>query len=220
MLINAVPVLDIPIKENHEPMIDLKTEKTICFGPSPEVPNNDNYTKMRKTVYEKLRQAQALLPKGLHFCLYEGFRSLSLQKMLFDNRFSKVKKRHPEWAESQIFTETTKLVSPIINQDGSKNIPPHSTGAAIDVYLVSDHGEPIDMGIHPKDWMEDHDGSLSLTNSTHISAAAKANRKIMYEVLSEVGFVNYPTEYWHWSYGDRYWAYAKHTHAIYSCLDK
>ncbi|MDT7587682.1 MAG: zinc D-Ala-D-Ala dipeptidase, partial [Pseudonocardiales bacterium] len=24
--------------------------------------------------------------------------------------------------------------------------------------------------------------------------------------LHSVGFVNYPTEWWHWSYGDRYWA--------------
>jgi D-alanyl-D-alanine dipeptidase len=24
--------------------------------------------------------------------------------------------------------------------------------------------------------------------------------------LSAAGFVNYPTEWWHWSYGDRYWA--------------
>ena len=27
--------------------------------------------------------------------------------------------------------------------------------------------------------------------------------------LATEGFVNYPTEYWHWSYGDRYWAYVK-----------
>ncbi len=31
----------------------------------------------------------------------------------------------------------------------------------------------------------------------------------MSAILSEAGFVNYPTEYWHWSYGDRYWAYMK-----------
>jgi D-alanyl-D-alanine dipeptidase len=24
--------------------------------------------------------------------------------------------------------------------------------------------------------------------------------------LGAVGLVNYPTEWWHWSYGDRYWA--------------
>lgn len=26
------------------------------------------------------------------------------------------------------------------------------------------------------------------------------------EALSAAGLVNYPTEWWHWSYGDRYWA--------------
>ncbi len=31
----------------------------------------------------------------------------------------------------------------------------------------------------------------------------------MSDALNVVGFVNYPTEYWHWSYGDRYWAYVK-----------
>ena len=25
-------------------------------------------------------------------------------------------------------------------------------------------------------------------------------------MLTWSGFVNYPTEWWHWSYGDRYWA--------------
>ena len=25
-------------------------------------------------------------------------------------------------------------------------------------------------------------------------------------MLGVVGLVNYPTEWWHWSYGDRYWA--------------
>ena len=24
--------------------------------------------------------------------------------------------------------------------------------------------------------------------------------------MTGAGFVNYPTEWWHWSYGDRYWA--------------
>lgn len=55
----------------------------LAYGPSPEVPNNTDYTKLRKTVYEKLTQAQKLLPAALHFCLYEGYRSLNLQKNTF-----------------------------------------------------------------------------------------------------------------------------------------
>lgn len=216
LLIADPKVLAIPIMGNHEPMVELKKQSDIAYGPSPEIPNNTDYTKMRKTVYEKLKQAQALLPQGLHFCLYEGYRSLQLQKTLFDARFAKVKAQHPGWSQQQLFNETTKLVSPIVNLDGSKNIPPHSTGGAIDVYLLNDQGGAVDMGIHPKDWMNDLNGSLSLTNSNVISKEAKKYRQIMSDALSHVGFVNYPTEYWHWSYGDRYWAYNKHkSHAIY-----
>lgn len=202
-------VLNIPIRDNHEDLVDLTKQTEIVYGSSPEIKNNTNYTYMRKTVYEKLKEADAKLPKGMHFCLYEGYRSLRLQKMIFEEQYKNVKSRHPDWSLTDIFNETTKLVSPVINQDGSKNIPPHSTGAAIDVYLIDDHGKPLAMGIHPKDWMKDKDGLLSLTHSKIISDEAKTNRHTMSNVLNDVGFVNYPTEYWHWSYGDRYWAFVK-----------
>lgn len=216
LLIANPKILAVPIIENHDPMINVTKHPEIVYGPSPEIPNNTDYTKMRKTVYEKLKQAQSLLPKSLRFCLYESYRSLQLQKTLFDTRYEKVRNQYPEWSHEQIFTETTRLVSPVVNLDGSTNIPPHSTGAAIDVYLIDEQGEAIDMGIHPKDWMDDLDGSLSLTDAQIISEKAKQNRRIMSNALESVGFVNYGYEYWHWSYGDRYWAYYKHkAHAIY-----
>lgn len=215
-LISDPKVLSIPIHENQDTWIDLRTQNTIAYGPSPEIPNNQDYTYLRKTVYEKLKQAQSKLPKGLKFCLYEGYRSLNLQEIIFTKHYANVKQRNPDWTEKDIFLETTKLVSPVINPDHTQNIPPHSTGAAIDVYLINAQGKPIDMGIHPKDWMMDKDGQLSLTASTYITNEAKKNRQIMNDALSTVGFVNYPTEYWHWSYGDRYWAYMiSNSQAIY-----
>lgn len=217
VLIASPEVIAIPIIENHDPMVNVKDTNDLVYGPSPEVPNNIDYTKMRKTVYQKLLKAQTMLPQGLHFCLYEAYRSVSLQKKLFDTRFTELKQKHPGWSKEHLFNETTKLVSPVINIDGTKNIPPHSTGGAIDVYLLNDKNEVIDMGIHPKDWMSDTDGSLSLTASNKISDGAKFNRKIMSHALESLGFVNYPTEYWHWSYGDRYWAYHQHkNHALYN----
>ena len=207
ILLSDSDVIAIPIVENHEPLVDLKNQTIIAYGPSPEVPDNTDYTKMRRTVYEKLVQAQALLPKGLKLCVYEGYRSLDLQRMLFNKRFTKVQILHPNWSQDQIFEETCKLVSPVINKDGSQNISPHSTGAALDVYLIDEMGQPVDMGIQVKDWMEDADGSLSQTDSHRISAEALQHRNIMSKSLSTVDFINYPTEYWHWSYGDRYWAH-------------
>lgn len=200
-------VLSIAIKETKEPLIDLRDQSVILFGPSPEIPNNQDYTKIRSSVYEKLVKAQKLLPNNLLFCLYEGYRSLNLQQKLFDNRYELLQKNNPAWNHEQLFQETIKLISPVMNLDGSLNIPPHSTGAAIDIYLVDSHGFIVDMGIKVEDWMQDIDGSLSQTNSAKISILAQKNRSIMAYALIRVGFVNYPGEYWHWSYGDRYWAY-------------
>lgn len=219
VLIAAPEVLAIPVEDTHDMLINIKDEPKLFIGPSPEIPNNTDYNKMRKEVYQRLLHAQSLLPQGLHFCLYEGYRSLALQQKLFEERYKKLAKQHDTWSPEQIFNETMKLVSPVTNLDGSPNIPPHTTGAAIDVYLVKEDGEYVDMGIHPKDWVEDTDALLSLTQCSTISKAAQYYRQIMSDALKSAGFVNYPTEYWHWSYGDRYWAFiTKKPYAIYGCL--
>jgi D-alanyl-D-alanine dipeptidase len=203
-------ILAIPIQETQEEMVDIVSQQEILYGPSPEIDNNTDYTKMRLSVFEKLKEAQDLLPEGLRFCLYEAYRSLNLQNQIFKERYNKVKKLYPSWSQEALFNETTRLVSPVENLDGSTNTPPHSTGAALDLYLVDENSqEPVDMGIHPKDWMMDTEGVYSLTHSKLISKTAMINRALMAKVLETVGFVNYPTEYWHWSYGDRYWAFHK-----------
>lgn len=207
ILIAAPEVLAIPIVENHDPLIDIKNNDEIAIGPSPEIPNNTDYTKMRSDVYQRLLAAQQLLPSHLRFCLYEGFRSMALQKNLFDERYSQLQQLHRHWSHEHLFNETTKLISPVINLDGSPNIPPHATGAAIDVYLVDKQGQAVDMGIHPEDWQSDIEVKRSPTHSTLISSEAQHHRHVMSHALLLAGFVNYPTEYWHWSYGDRYWAH-------------
>lgn len=200
-------ILEIPIQNSDESLVDLRDQSIIQFGPSPEIPNNYDYTKIRKSVYDKLVVAQKSLPHDLKFCLYEGYRSLGLQGTLFEDRYSLLKQKHPHWDHVQLFHETAKLVSPVINLNGSHNIPPHSTGAAIDIYLINNHQQIVDMGIKVEDWMQDVDGSLSKTHSAKISGLAQHHREIMSSALIKIGFVNYPGEYWHWSYGDRYWAY-------------
>lgn len=43
-------------------------------------------------------------------------------------------------------------------------------------------------------------------DAPEVSRHARANRELLASVLQGAGLVNYPTEWWHWSYGDRYWA--------------
>ena len=58
--------------------------------------------------------------------------------------------------------------------------------------------------------------NLTYLYSKNISDTAKANRKILIDNMEKVGFTNYPTEWWHWSYGDCYWAFINNSNAIYS----
>ena len=91
---------------------------------------------MRKTVYDKILRAQAALPNGLRFRLYEGYRSRTVQKMLYDLIYRQTVERMPNASKEALFHETTRLVSPVVNLDGTENIPVHNTGAAIDIEIV------------------------------------------------------------------------------------
>ncbi|MBS0288859.1 MAG: D-alanyl-D-alanine dipeptidase [Proteobacteria bacterium] len=214
-------ITSIPVKDLNESMIDLTQQTEIAYGPAPEYPHNKEYTQVRKTVYEKLKAAQAKLPTGLKLCVHEGYRKLSIQEHLFRVHFQQIQRSQPNAAYETVFNETTRLVAPARKIDGSENIAPQFTGGAVAVYLIDEKGNPVDMGILPKDWLKDKDGQLSRSLSTKISRQARKNREIMADALRAVGFVNYPAQYWHWSYGDQYWAYQTHQdYAVYGAWQK
>lgn len=213
-------ILAVPIIECHEPLIDLKTQQELQFGPPPESEHTTTcYTKIRKTVFEKLCMAQKNLPRQWRFRLYEGFRSLLVQKILFTEEQQRVRERYPHFNEQQVFQEATRMVSPVINADGSQNSPAHNTGGAVDIEIITAEGQLVDMGMAAKDWCV-VDPTYSLTHCETISETAKQHRNILLTIMQEQGFVNYPTEWWHFSYGDRYWAYHRNaSYAIYGSAD-
>jgi D-alanyl-D-alanine dipeptidase len=53
---------------------------------------------------------------------------------------------------------------------------------------------------------EDSDGAC-YTAASNISADSRANRATLRSAMVAGGFVNYPTAWWHWSLGERYWAF-------------
>ena len=142
-----------------------------------------------------------------------------MQKQLFDFEMERVLGQDPDLKGQALFNRVTEVVSPVINYDGSQNIPPHNTGGAIDVEIIDADGSCLDMGMTAKDWQQvPH--ALSLTESPLITSKQRDNRQLLLEIMQAQGFVNYPTEWWHFSYGDRYWAYYKQqSHAIYGSVE-
>lgn len=213
-------ILALPIKECNEVLIDIKNYNKLRYGPPPECAlTAECYTKIRKTVFEKLCQAQRELPKGWCFRLYEGFRSLHVQQILFEEEYKRVIARYPNETHEFHFREATRIVSPVINLDGSQNIPAHNTGGAVDIEIMTKDGQLVDMGMAAKDWCN-VDPEICLTDYKLISKTAQQNRKLLLEIMQAQGFINYPTEWWHFSYGDKYWAYHQPVkQAIYGSAD-
>ena len=44
------------------------------------------------------------------------------------------------------------------------------------------------------------------TYSKHATPRAAKNRQLLVDVMTSVGFSNYPGEWWHYSYGESAWA--------------
>lgn len=216
----APEILSIPIIECGEDLVDLKNYSDLLYGEPPECMLTANcYTKVRQTVFENLYIAQKALPKGMRFRLYEGFRSLKVQKFLFDQELEKVYKLNPSSSYEARFNQAIRLVAPVINLDGTANIPPHNTGGAIDIEVIAEDGTLLDMGMAIKDWNV-VDPEICVTASNVVSKEAQLNRMMLLEALENQGFINYPNEWWHFSYGDRYWAYHRgYTEAIYDSVE-
>ena len=211
----------IPIHECGEPLVDVRREGGLLYGPPPERPETEpDYCWLRRGVYQRLLRVQASLPAGLKLRLYEGLRSLEIQTWLFEEEKRRVAQAHPEMSPQQVHEQATVLVSPPVHWDGTRNIPPHSTGGAVDIEIVDEQGRVIDFGMEVKDWIA-VPAELCETRHAGLSESAQANRLLLCDAMEAEGFANYAREWWHYSYGDRYWAWLRgHRHAMYGPVSR
>jgi D-alanyl-D-alanine dipeptidase len=108
--------------------------------------------------------------------------------------------------------------------------PPHSTGAAIDLTLAFSRS-PLWMGTIPDDtseaswpdYVERHPEHQKIVGRFTFLEALR-NRRLLYWVMTEAGFIVHPYEWWHVSKGDQIWAKLTtyrtgvHTPAYYSSI--
>ncbi len=102
--------------------------------------------------------------------------------------------------------------------------PPHSTGGAIDLTLYHVNGNEIDMGGNI-DEISEISSPTYYENEVVLNTFPRARlfnerRMLLAKVMTSVGFVQHPNEWWHFSYGDQLWAWKKHSlFAIYGGVD-
>ncbi len=167
--------------------------------------------RVRSYIYNLLLQAQKALPSGIFFQVYEAYRPLQAQVKLWNEVVAEQTRLHPEMdVESEEFVALCDRYCANPHRQGSG----HQSGAALDISLCDKTGQALDMGCPVR-----HFGPKADFEAP-VSAEARANRELLRRTLEGVGFVNYPSEWWHYSFGDRLWARLTGSRvAVFSRLD-
>ena len=165
-------------------LVELKYSSTDNFL------NTDVYGELENAYLQpdvliKLQKAyQYLIDKDstLTFIIYDATRPVSVQQKMWDI----VQENYPE---------KSKYVS------NPKNGSLHNYGAAVDITVATKNGVALDMGT-PYDFIgeaaEPQLENILLANGT-LSELQIQNRKILREVMVKAGFVQLPSEWWHYN---------------------
>jgi D-alanyl-D-alanine dipeptidase len=191
-------ITEISLADIGEPLVDIRTVPELLLD-SRQADDAGAFARLREGVLLRLLDAQATLPGGLRFLITEGYRPLDTQRRIVDGYRDELRRLHPDWSAARLHVETSKFASPV-------EVAPHSTGGAVDLTLCTAEGVELDMGTRI-DATPEASGNACFTAATNIPPAAVHNRRLLADALRSAGLVNYPTEWWHWSYGDRYWAF-------------
>lgn len=199
----------VPIVENGEPLVNY-----LELGPElREDRPRFKYQRaslLRQSVAAALIRANdRLLRQGYRLHVIEGWRSPRIQIRMYRSTWIRFRALHPEMSESAMRRLVNRYTAPM----NERVPPPHSTGGAMDLALYSFAGEELE--IHAP--FEAFDVRSFSTEAKGITDLARRHRALMAEALTAEGITNYPSEYWHWSYGDQGWAYrGGHPHALYA----
>ncbi|WP_419689050.1 M15 family metallopeptidase [Burkholderia theae] len=188
--------------ESHEGFVDLATfDERIAVDLSRSVVSNPSphFLKVRRGIAERLVVAAHALPADLRLYVKEGYRPLALQREYFTRHLAQLRATlNPLPSDDALYELASHHVAP-------PEVAAHPTGAAVDLTLISASGIEADMGSIMN--ATDHESSgACYTHNAFISRAAARNRQVLIDALTGAGFTNYPSEWWHWSFGDRYWA--------------
>ena len=155
----------------------------------------------RKSVVDKLLLALDLLPQGYTFKIFDAWRPYEVQKSLYDEYFEKLKRENPLLTEEELHKLSREFVSFPDNTQLFSFV--HSSGGALDLTIVDENNVELDMGTDFDDF--------SYLASTHAfeetdNDVVKENRRMLYFAMTGAGFTNFPNEWWHYDYGNAFWA--------------
>jgi len=154
--------------------------------------------KVRKQVLRRLNIADSLLKEvnsNYQLMVVYGYRSMEKQVKYFNEQIEKYKNKFKDKLELYEFVHE-KIAVPEVSG--------HPTGGAVDVVIYDMKNEKIiDFGTKVHDFNE----FKSYIYYPKVKEYEYNNRILLRKVMMKAGFAPYDGEWWHFSYGDREWAF-------------
>lgn len=200
----------IPIRECGEPLVPFLEECPLLLLDRPRYAY-ERVPLLRAGVVERLCNAAERLLPDFRLSVIEGWRDIEMQRTQYIATELRLREEHPEWPENVLRRMVNRLSAP----PEGPGPAPHTTGGAVDLWLCDRDGAPLDLCAP---YAAEDDRSFP-TRARGLSPVTRARRQMMRGALEAADLTNYPSEYWHWSYGDQGWAYrGGHEWAIYGAV--
>ena len=195
----APPLSDPPVAD--PPPIAERGEPLVAVGPSERVALLNLYFAagwdgthptvwLRAEVARRLEAAARSLPAGFGLAVYDGWRSPQTIRALYEHFYGPGSDLPPGF---------------LADPDDPAVVPPHVTGAAVDVTLTWE-GRALALGTCFDDFGPR--AHLRALEDERAGDAARGLRRLLHRHLSGAGFVGLREEWWHVSFGDQRWAAA------------
>lgn len=218
------PYQTVPIADYGEPLVPLPGDRLHLTQPHPYeklgAPYGDRSPFwLREGVLARLLAAQAALQgerPGWQLAVFDAYRPIAVQQFMVDYAFADLARSRgldpdalaaaPEDPQTQELRSQVHQFWAIPSADPAAP-PPHSTGAALDAFLIDETGRAIDFGspideCSPRsypDHFDDRPGEAARTFGDR--------RRLLNRVMAGAGFARHPREWWHFSWGDQLWAW-------------
>ncbi|MEZ5129109.1 MAG: M15 family metallopeptidase [Micropruina glycogenica] len=210
VLISDPRVTSTPVIDNGDPLVDLRGLARVRIDTRKSDVSNAWHL-ARRGLADRLAAAALALPDGLDLLIVEAYRSPARQLHYWNHYCAQLHDHYPDLSPELLYDLASRWVAP-------PDVAPHSTGGAVDLTLCDAAGVELDLGTPLDATPEQSDGACY--TDAPLPQPAAANRAVLVHVLRAAGLVNYPTEWWHWSYGERYWAFgAGADHAVYGPIE-
>ncbi|MFA9559180.1 M15 family metallopeptidase [Evansella sp. AB-rgal1] len=207
--------INIPIADTGDPIISVRSLNSPrilvkSMYHSQGIPHARKECYVRKQVGERLVKAASLLPQKYRLLIWDSYRPFEVQKALYTSFYEKKKQEYPHLSENELDSMVKKYVSfPSLNEGAPS---PHVTGGSVDLTIADKDGTAIEMGTEFDDFSEKAGTRFFETllekkeSVSEEDSRALENRRLLYWVMRESGFTSYVHEWWHFDYGNQWWA--------------